>query len=274
MTYLTLTQELEKLGASSPSLEAAELIRFYYGKSREWCLMNPREALPDAVTDALSKRALGVPLQYILGEAWFYGYRFKVTPDCLIPQPDTEHTVALALSYAGESSELLDLCTGSGCIPIAVLNENSTVSATAVDISAPALNIARENAAAHKVSDRISFIEADVLNDSIDALIRDADIITSNPPYINTDVIPTLSVEVRHEPVIALDGGADGMIFYRHFILNLAKYMKNSAVMLLEIGYDQSERITELCRSAELSCKLHRDFGGNIRVAEIRKISH
>ncbi|MBQ8248916.1 MAG: peptide chain release factor N(5)-glutamine methyltransferase [Clostridia bacterium] len=269
MTYLHLVKRLTDIGSDAPSHEAAEIIRVISGKSREWCLANRDTELPPSVSDALAKREQGIPLQYILGEAWFYGNRFSVSPDCLIPQPDTEHCVAIALSNLNNGS-LLDLCTGSGCIAISILKENTTAHGVAVDISAAALELAKRNSIDNGTDDRLSFIETDVLSDNIITLVSDADVIVSNPPYINTDVIDTLSTEVQHEPRIALDGGVDGMIFYSHFIKNLTKHMKPSAVMILEIGYDQAERITELCNNENLTCRLHRDFGGNIRVAEIR----
>ncbi len=270
MTYLSLIKAFTELGSSAPSHEAAELICALTGKSREWCILNKDEELPKSVDDALQKRISGIPLQYITGEAWFFGNRFKVSPDCLIPQPDTEHLVMLALKYVNNSSDILDLCTGSGCIAISILKENTTAKAQAVDISIAALDIAKTNAELHGVTDRIQFLHTDVLNTDLQTLCAEAGIIVSNPPYINTDVIPTLSAEVQHEPTIALDGGADGMIFYRHFLGELAKYMRPDAVMLLEIGYDQASRIDELCQKHNLTCQFHKDFGGNIRVAEIR----
>jgi len=271
MTYLELIKELTLTGSSAPSIEAAEIVRVAAGYSREWCILNRDAQLPDSVTTMLNQRREGIPLQYITGEAWFFGYRFNVNPNCLIPQPDTEHIVSHALKHIHAPTKLLDLCTGSGCIPIAILNESISVSATAVDISQDALAIAQKNAELHNVSDRLTILCSDVLNDDISPLISTADIITSNPPYINSDVIPTLSAEVRHEPRIALDGGVDGMIFYNHFISVLSKLIKDTATMLLEIGYDQAERIQRLCDDNGLCCKLHKDFGGNIRVAEINK---
>ncbi len=270
MTYLSLIKAFTELYSAAPSHEAAELICALTGKSREWCILNKEQELPESIDDAMQKRAAGLPLQYITGEAWFYGNRFKVSPDCLIPQPDTEHLVMLALKYAKNSSSILDLCTGSGCIAISMLKENTTTKAWAADISSAALDIAKKNAELHGVTDRIQFLHTDVLNTDLQSLCAEADIIVSNPPYINTDVIPTLSAEVQHEPTIALDGGADGMIFYRHFLGELAKYMRSDAVMLLEIGYDQASRIAELCQEHDLTCQFHKDFGGNTRVAEIR----
>ncbi len=269
MTYLDLIKHLSDIGAASPSYEAVELVRVLCDKPREWCMQNRDTELPPAIDTALKKRADGIPLQYILGEAWFWGNRFAVSPDCLIPQPDTEHCVSLALENLAPGGRLLDICTGSGCIAISILKETASATAVAIDISEPALAIARQNAAEHGVADRLTLIHADALADDISEHVRNADVIVSNPPYINSDVIDTLSREVQNEPRIALDGGDDGMIFYRHFINDLAPLLKPTAVMILELGYDQSERISELCENSGLSCELHRDFGGNIRVAVI-----
>ena len=236
MTYIELTNSLKDIGACAPSHEASEIIRVRFGKTREWCLANRFAELPPEIESLLELRKDGMPLQYILGEAWFYGYRFVVNPNCLIPQPDTEHTVALALKYLPSHGKLLDLCTGSGCIPIAVLNENSTVSACAIEISKGAIEVAKQNAVLHNVTERLNIVNADVLNNDITSFIAESDVITSNPPYINTDIIDTLTDEVKHEPHIALDGGTDGMVFYRFFIQKLSMYMKSDAVMILEIG--------------------------------------
>ncbi len=231
--------------------------------------MNPDVPLPPEIESSLIKREAGIPLQYILGEAWFYGYNLAVSSNCLIPQPDTEHLVALALTHIIEGNRVVDLCTGSGCIAISILKETAGVTAVAADISSAALDIAQKNADRHSVADRIKFIETDLMHCDMAPIVGDADIILSNPPYINTDVIPTLSAEVRHEPAIALDGGADGMDFYRHFINTIPPVMKDTAKILFEIGYDQGEKISGLCADSGLKCKLHKDFGGNFRVAEI-----
>jgi len=268
MNYIELKKRLTASGTTDPGGEAAALI----GKPYEWCLCNPTVPLPDIVEARLLRRENGEPLQYILGEAWFYGYPFKVSPACLIPQPDTEILVELALRRTEYGMHILDLCTGSGCIPLSILKENESLTADAVDISSDALAIAEENARRLNVDEHVRFYQADVFRDPrVQLLVSSAHLILSNPPYINTDVIPTLSEEVQREPHIALDGGVDGMDFYRHFIRNLTPLMKPDARMILEIGYDQSERMEALCTEAGLTCTLHRDFSGNIRVAEITR---
>jgi release factor glutamine methyltransferase len=269
MDYNSLITFLTEKGTSAPSSEAAEIVHHFTGNSLEWCLLNRNVRLPDSVEQAAAKLASGIPLQYITGRAWFYGDRYLVTPDVLIPQPDTEHLVEAAKEHLTTGSKLLDLCTGSGCISISLL-KRIPAKGIAVELSAPALEVARRNAEIHKIGSRLTFLQANVLDSPLmPQLIAESDVIVSNPPYINTDIIDTLSPEVRSEPRMALDGGADGMVFYRRFILDYAKLMKPSAVMILEIGYDQSERIKELCTIAGFNCELRRDFNGNYRVVLI-----
>lgn len=261
MNYLTLSKRI-------PSHEAAALVEHFTGHSQSWCLLNREAELPPTIDNALTQLESGIPLQYITGKAWFCGERYLVSPACLIPQPDTEHIVEIAARHLRPGMKLLDLCTGSGCIAIALLLRVPNTTAIAVDISDDALKIASQNAALHHMEARLTLRNADVLNDPhIPDLIAEADIITANPPYINSDVIDTLPTDVRHEPRLALDGGSDGMDFYRRFI-EYARTLSHG-VMVLEIGYDQADRIRALCEEAALSCRIHKDFGGNDRAAEI-----
>jgi len=274
MDYDSLVSFLAGCGAVSPSAEAVELIYHFTGKPLDWCLINRSARLPNAIEQAAAKRASGIPLQYITGRAWFYGDRYLVTPDVLIPQPDTECLVEAAEKHLTTGSRLLDLCTGSGCIAISLL-KRVLANGIAIDLSVPALDVARRNAEIHKIGARLSFIQADVLDSPlIPELVAQSDLIVSNPPYINTDVIDTLPPEVRNEPRMALNGGADGMLFYHRFILDCAGLMKPSAMMFLEIGYDQADRILKLCNHAEVNCEFNRDYGGNCRVAIISCIKN
>ncbi len=215
--------------------------------------------------DAARKRyEIGEPLAYILGEWYFYGEVYKVSCDCLIPQPDTEHLVDKLIKLLPANGRFADLCTGSGCIAISSLAHRKDSSAVAVDISDGALRLARENAGINGVSERLELKKADILKQS--ALGDDTfDIIVSNPPYIKTDVIKTLDSEVRAEPLIALDGGRDGLDFYRAIIGRYSKNVKKGGYMILEIGYDQAGDIKKLC-----DCEIFKDYGGNDRVAVIR----
>ncbi len=269
MNYSSIVKLLTEHGIASASNDAAELISHFNGKPPSWCLANRDQNLPPEITTAAERLAAGTPLQYITGRAWFMGDKYFVSPDVLIPQPDTEHLAEAALKHLKPGMRLLDLCTGSGCIIISVL-KRVIASGTGVELSAPALAVARRNAEIHKIGSRLELTQADALDsDIVTKLVSEADVIVSNPPYINTDVIDTLSPQVRSEPRLALDGGPDGMRFYNRFITDYTRLMKPGAVMLLEVGYDQAERVRALCGSAGVSCAFIKDYSGIDRVAVV-----
>lgn len=201
-----------------------------------------------------------IPQAYVTGKAYFYNEEYIVTSDVLIPRPDTERVVDKVIEYLPDGGKLLDLCTGSGCIAISVLCAKKDCTAVAVDISEAAIDIAEKNAAFNNVAERIKFITGDV--NTLD-ITGKYDIIVSNPPYIRTNVIAELDVSVKdYEPVIALDGGEDGLDFYR----TILKRFKNAGLIIFEIGYDQADDIRQLCGE----CAIYKDYGGNDRVAVIR----
>ena len=157
------------------SSDAAELICSLTGKSREWLMLNRDWELPGNVADAARLVSSGTPLQYITGKAYFYGDRYFVSPDVLIPQPDTEHVVEAALSLLSPGQFLVDLCTGSGCIAISILKRR-LIKAEAVDVSAPALEVARKNAELHKVLGRLKLTQLNVLTEDLSSLFAAADV--------------------------------------------------------------------------------------------------
>ncbi len=223
--------------------------------------------------DAMRRLADGEPVQYITGTAYFYDEVYTVSPDCLIPRPDTERLVDRAVAAAGSRAlHMLDLCTGSGCIAISTAAHCPNLSVTAVELSERALVLAVQNAERNGVSDRVAFIHADIRDDKFIAMLPDGgfDIIASNPPYIATDVIATLDEPVRREPLIAIDGGADGLDFYRCILQKYRRKLAPGGVMLLEIGYDQGDALRSLAAAHGYSCVIFRDYGGNERVAELR----
>lgn len=211
---------------------------------------------------ALKKRAERVPLQYIVGETEFMGLRFKVNSNVLIPRQDTETLVEEALKVVEPGMRVLDMCTGSGCIIISILHNASDVTGMAVDISKQALNVAKENAKMNEVA--VLFERSDMF----DNVTGNFDVIVSNPPYIPTEVIPKLMPEVRDfEPMDALDGKGDGLYFYRRIADECKKYLNPGGRILVEIGYDQGEAVSELFAQAGLSdVKVIKDLAKNDRV--------
>jgi release factor glutamine methyltransferase len=196
------------------------------------------------------------------------GLSFKVTGDVLIPEQDSELLVEEAMRFCEDGMRVLDLCTGSGCIGLSVLKYTNYTSLVATDISAAALNIARQNAESLGLNDRTTFIETDLFPE-VPEKDKRYDIIVSNPPYIASSVIEELAPEVKdYEPRLALDGDEDGLTFYRRIIEGAGDYLYSSGYLIMEIGYDQAQAVTELM---EANGKYHeieviKDYGGNDRV--------
>lgn len=215
--------------------------------------------------DAVKAAEDGEPIAYLIGEWYFWKDTFKLNHDCLIPRSDTEHLVEHTLKRLPDNGYFADVCCGSGCIGLSVLKDKPDARAFLCDISNNALEAARENAERLGVSERCEFCCMDITKDFLSDE-KSFDIILSNPPYVKTDIIDTLSAQVKREPNIALDGGADGMDFYRILTSRWMLNVRNGGYMILEIGYDQKEQIETLC-----DCRVYRDYGGNYRVAVINK---
>ena len=215
---------------------------------------------------ALRKRAEHVPLQYIVGETEFMGLKFKVNSSVLIPRQDTETLVEEALKVVRPGMRVLDLCTGSGCILLSLLHYSNDCEGVGVDISQEALRVAAQNA-------ELLDIKADFLkSDLYEKVTGKFDLLVSNPPYIERKVIPTLMEEVReYDPYIALDGGEDGLDFYRRIIGGAQDYLKRGGQILMEIGSGQAKAVSELLREAGFKeIDVCRDFAGLDRVVSGR----
>lgn len=211
----------------------------------------------------------GEPLAYVIGEWYFYGLTFSLNKDTLIPRPDTEHAVDHAVKLLPQNAEFVDFGTGSGCIAISILDNRRDVRALMCDISEGAVDCAKKNAERAGVTDRADFMLCDMKKPCLGDRLFDA--IISNPPYIKRSVIPTLSTQVSHEPVRALDGGEDGLDFYRALFEVQAKNLKKEGVFILEIGYDQADDMRALAAFFGYECTIHRDYGGNDRIAICKK---
>ncbi len=237
-----------------------------------------------ALAQALRRRISGEPLQYILGEAEFMGLRFKLTPACLIPRPETEILVETAIQYGGRQKvegrriEVLDVGTGSGCIAVSLANMLDNVSVTAIDVSPEALSIARENAHYHRVEGKIDFICSDFFSFRLPpSAFRLFDIIVSNPPYIPSARIDTLQIEVRREPRRALDGGADGLDFYRALGRAAAgSLLRPGGLLLVEIGWGQLEAVRNIFQNSRKFeiIEVVKDYSGIDRVVVMKSTKH
>ena len=202
-------------------------------------LATPKQV--DKVNQIVEQRITGRPLWYCIGDTDFYGYTIKVDERVLIPRPETELLVENALKHITRNSQVLDLCTGSGVIAIAV-NKQSSAKVTAIDISSDAISLAKENADYNGAD--IEFIQSDMFENLTD---KKFDVIISNPPYIKKQDLNFLQKEVKDfEPMLALDGGEDGFDFYRNIAKNSIKYLNEKGVLLLECGFDQAKIIAEM----------------------------
>jgi release factor glutamine methyltransferase len=256
--------------------DAETLLLHHIGRNRAWLLAHGDEGLGgcSAIGYAalLDRRQHGEPIQYITGEAEFYGLPFRVTPAVLIPRPETEHLVekVVALCRGIDSPRIIDIGAGSGAIAVALACQLPQASVTTIDISSEALEIAQENAARNGVAHRVRFLQGDLL-----APVREErfDIVASNPPYVSTNDQSTLDVEVRdYEPHTALFAGTDGLAIYRRLIPQAAEVLNPGGHIALEIGYNQRDAIRELLTSSGYTAiEFVPDLQGIARVAVARR---
>lgn len=270
MTYAEVTARLAEAGIDSPEYDAARLIEHFCGVEATLLRFTPDRDFPEpALADAVAQRVLREPLQYILGEWDFWRQTYRVAPGCLIPRADTELLVEYAAKTLPIGGRLLDLCTGSGCIAVSTLAERLDCRGDAVDFFDVPLTLAAENALRNGVADRLTVRRGDVLRgEGADGLYA---CILSNPPYIERDVVPTLAPELTHEPVTALDGGDDGLMFYRAIVEKYRAHLAPGGCFVFEIGYDQADALRGIARAAEMDCAIRRDLGGCDRMVVLRE---
>ena len=220
----------------------------------------------------IRRREMHEPVAYITGEREFMSLSFLVRPGVLIPRPDTEVLAEYAIARCGEMERpgVLDACTGSGALAVSIAHFVPGASVTAVDISDIALNIARENAARHGVA--VKFVRADVI-DGLPSFAQPLDMVVSNPPYVRPEVIAGLSPDVRgYEPLLALDGGADGLVFYRALVRLAPQVLKKGGRLAFEVGYDQADAVAAMMDGQFTQIEILRDLAGNARVVAGRLI--
>ena len=252
------TTILKDNGLEEAGLDAWLLLEFKTGKNRAYYFAHGDEPVSDETAaeylTLIDRRAGHIPVQQLTHQAFFMGYEFYVNENVLIPRQDTETLVEEALKHLGdvEKPEILDMCTGSGCILLSLLLERQDACGTGVDVSPEALEVAKKNAGILKVENRADFVESDLFSAPYfcEKGGKDSgkyDILISNPPYIATEEIETLMEEVRlHDPRKALDGMEDGLYFYRILAEECAKHLTPGGHVYFEIGYDQGMAVKEL----------------------------
>ena len=276
LDYKKIKTLLEEAEIEDAGYEAELLILHFYPELDRAALMTEREKnfYSEELYAAVKKRCERYPLQYIIGEWYFCNETYRVTPDCLIPRPETELIVLRAAELLPKGARFVDLCTGSGCIASSTLAMRRDCSAVAVDVFDPTLALAKENAEANGVGSRVEFVKCDVLSsDAAQRICRGElfDAILSNPPYIKSEDMKALDPELLHEPEAALDGGEDGLIFYRKIIENFASSLKPEGFMLFEAGYDTSGDVAQIARAAGFYAEVIKDLSGLDRMILIRK---
>jgi release factor glutamine methyltransferase len=294
--------ELRDAEVPSYTLAAELLLLHVLGRDRAWLYAHPEETVShlDAhrYVSLIARRAEGDPTQYLTGKQEFWGLEFEVTPDVLIPRPETEHVIEVALdrlavrerrggrkqALTGEGLEIIDVGTGSGCIAVALAKELPAARFFATDISAAALAVAGRNAARHAVSERILFVECNLLTCATTSgattpiareprapdgkLSSQFDLIVSNPPYVGRNEKNSLMREVRdHEPEVALYGGEEGYEIYADLIAQAAHHLKSSGLLVLELGHNSLPAVQPLLESPNwTNVGVTRDFAGVDRV--------
>lgn len=247
------TQLLTDAGIAEPRVTAQQLLAALLKKDRAYLITHSDDRLEPSIADQfqtwVTQRCRGVPLQYITGHEQFYGLDFLVTPDVLIPRPETELLVQEALLRLQEPAPLIiDVGTGSGCLAITLAVHRPSCRVLALDISEAALRIARLNARRHHVEDRIEFLISDVFSGlTAKRMTTKADLIVSNPPYVAEHERDSLQREVReYEPSVALFAGSDGLAFHRRLLMESPAWLRPGGYLIMEMGFGQHQPMLEL----------------------------
>lgn len=269
-TALRQGQELlEQDSIAAPRLTAEVLLAHALRCERVYLYAHPERELADVEQlhfgRYLHERLGGKPTQYITGRQEFYGRTFRVTPAVLIPRPETEHVVEAALRHAAGARRLLDIGTGSGCLAVTLKKELPAAQVAACDISAPALEVARENARTHGAG--VAFFQADAAES-----VARIDLIVSNPPYVPAEEASGLPREVReHEPAVALFGGPGGVEFYPRLLAGAARALLPGGRLIVEIGYKSRAQVEALVGPQWAERGIEPDLAGIDRVMVLRK---
>lgn len=298
--FLYGVKQLEKAGIAEGKLNARLLLEYVCKTDRNTLLAHPEllveKEQEKRYVNCIEQRAERIPLQHITGVQEFMGLEFYVNQNVLIPRQDTEILVEEVMPHLHDGMSILDMCTGSGCILISLMQYSNDCAGVGADLSDEALEVAEKNArrilkeknihvksgfkdlkeakevkeAIFPVQNEILFLQGDLF-EALDLGEKTAvkfDIIVSNPPYISTDVIKTLEPEVAvHEPLTALDGGRDGLYFYRRIVKDAKKYLVRGGMLFFEIGFDQKETVSQLLKEAGfIDIETKKDYAGLDRV--------
>ncbi len=268
---------LADAGITDAEYDSFALLEYITGMDRTAYILNGSKSVPEDIAErydaVIDRRSSHIPLQHITGQAWFYGRGFNVNSDVLVPRQDTEVLVSEALKVINAKDSVLDMCTGSGCIIITLALEKKLGRALGADISEAALKVASGNR--EKLgADDVTFVKSNIFSDinvNDDELF---DVIVSNPPYIATGEIETLTEEVRiHDPYIALDGLEDGLHFYREITQQSMNYIKSGGWLLYEIGCTQAHDVSDIMSEYGYSnIKVIKDLAGLDRVVMGRRL--
>jgi release factor glutamine methyltransferase len=270
--WRSVRDRFRQAGIGTPELDARRLAEIAFGLDPLQLVAEERQPVEPLLLEALEglalRRLAGEPVARIVGRKEFYGLSFHLNAATLVPRPETEQLVDLSLAFLKDrpNAKILDLGTGTGAIPISILANNSGVSGVAVDLSAEALVAARTNGALHGVAERLETRQG-FWFEPIRANER-FDIIMSNPPYIETDTIMELASDVReHDPMLALDGGEDGLDAYRVIAAEAAGYLAQNGLLMVEIGSGQGDEVSQLFIKAGFSAPIvEKDLAGLDRV--------
>ncbi len=269
MVISELVRECAGKLSENPRFEAELIVMNALGIDRTRLITDGRRSVTEdrlkSVREMLERRINGEPLQYILGETEFMSLPFKTGRGALIPRSDTETLVETVIGRIEWKKKILDICCGSGCIGISAAHYRPEIFADMLDISGEALRLSAQNALLNGVDKRVNIFEMDILKEYPK---EKYDAVVSNPPYIETDVVDTLDSVVKdYEPRIALDGGEDGLKFYRRLADILPHILKPGGFAAFEIGFNQGKSVSELMEKYLNNVKIIKDLCGNDRVA-------
>lgn len=271
------TQILKNNNIEKPIMHARLLLEFILEKNREYLLVNENNEVEEMnkarYLESIERLADGEPIQYIKKHQEFMKLDFYVDNNVLIPRADTEILVEEAINLINNlkktNLKVLDMCTGSGAIAVSIAKYIENIEVYGVDISEKALEVARRNAEKNKVEKKCNFINSDMFKNILDEF----DIIISNPPYIKRKQIKELDKNVKREPIMALDGGENGLEFYERLAAESHHFLKKNGILLLEIGYDQKIEVVNILESTEKYYNIYskKDLAQNDRIVVATK---